>query len=77
MEHGLASGERVKVSEVTRRLDVAVRSCRDSILSVPARTAAIVANLNDPAEIEKLVRAELAEAIDEFEKSCARSADSR
>ena len=59
-------GELVSMAEVNRVFYAKAKAVRDGILNVPDRISALLASINDPAEIHKTLTKELRQVLEEL-----------
>ena len=59
-------GELVSMTEVNRVFYAKAKAVRDGILNVPDRISALLASINDPAEIHKTLTKELRQVLEEL-----------
>ena len=56
----------VSMAEVNRVFYAKAKAVRDGILNVPDRISALLASINDPAEIHKILTKELRQVLEEL-----------
>lgn len=72
MEFEKERGSLLRREVMERELFTIVRGVRDRVLSVPARTAPILASISDPAEVDIRLRKELQECLEALQSAFKR-----